>query len=627
MVTPYGRWPSPITADIVARSSTTYDAVQTCGESVYWLESRPSEGGRTALVRWRPGGLPRDVLPPTFDVGTWVNEYGGGAYAPTSSGLFVCNSKDDRVYRVGEDGSPIPITPATTDRYADLQFVPGLNVLLSVRERHVDGSVVSDLAAIPADGDSAPWSVAGEHDFLASPRPSPDGKALAWLTADRPNMPWDGSRLWLASLTPDGRVGPARVVAGGDGESIFQPEWSPAGDLHFVSDRSGWWNLYRLRDGEVEALMPIEAEFGEAQWEFGYSTFAFLDEHRIACRYRIGVTDRLAMLDEAAGTLADLTTPVTSVKPYVRAACGRVALIGASPTVAPSVMAYDLSNGNLERLTTPGDPVDERYISSPEHIAYQTTDGRQAYALYYPPRNPDIVLPPGERPPLIVVPHPGPTTDAKPRLDLRIQFFTSRGFAVVAVNYRGSTGYGRRYREELAGRWGVVDAEDCVSAARYLIAARGIDPMRIVISGASAGGFSALNAAAASDVFAAAVSTFGITDLETHLRQSPRFQAFKLERLVGSYASNPEEYRRRSPVHRASSISCPVLLLHGTLDSVVPPEHSRAMATALRRAGVPCTLLEFEDEGHVFRKADNIRRSLEVELSFVTSALKLPAGD
>jgi dipeptidyl aminopeptidase/acylaminoacyl peptidase len=631
MVAPYGSWASPISAAHVAAGLTTYDAVHMAGDAVYWLESRPVQGGHTVLVRWTRTTGAVDILPPDVAVGTWVNEYGGGAYLPTASGVFVCNARDDRVYRLEADRSLLAITPPNgrraMHRYADLRLVPGRDLLVAVRERHEGGAALNEIVAMPTDGSREPWPLVGGHDLMSFPRPSPDGSALAWITTDLPNMPWDGGELWVAPLGGDGRLGPPQLVAGGRNESVFQPEWSPAGELHFVSDHSGWWNLYRYRDQTVGPLIPMEAEFGEAQWEFDYSTFAFLDRHRIACRYRTGVTDRLATVDTRTNELVDLILPVTSVKPYVRATGDRVTFVGAAPTRAPSMMSYAVSSKTLQVLAEPGGFTDSRYISVPEEIEFLTDDGGFAHALYYPPTNPDVRAPVDHGPPLIVHPHPGPTADAKLRLDLRIQYFTSRGFAVVAVNYRGSTGYGRRYREELVGRWGVADVEDCAAAALHLVRTKGIDPRRIVISGASAGGFTSLAAAAATDIFAAAVSTFGVTDLEAHRLQSPRFQAFKLDRLVGPYAEVPETYRIRSPVHQTDKIRCPILLMHGAADTVVPPSHSRAMAAALDRERVPYAYLEFPDEGHGFRSTRTVCRAMEAELFFYAAVLGLGRTD
>jgi dipeptidyl aminopeptidase/acylaminoacyl peptidase len=619
-VSPYGSWPSTITASLVAERSRTYDALQVAGDEVYWLESRPLESGRTVVVRWIPGRGIAGLVPPSFDVGSRVNEYGGGSYLATGRSLFVCNSQDQRVYRIDRNGTVSPISPEPTesrvDRYADLRQSVDERMLLCVRERHPPSGVANDLVALPTDGSAPPWTLVEGHDFLSSPRPSPDGRWLAWITSDLPDMPWDASSLWLAGIGSDRRLVDPRQVAGASGESIFQPEWSPEGTLHFISDRSGWWNLYRYRQGRTEPLLAVEAEFGEAQWEFDYSTYAFLSETCIACRLRVRATDRLALLRTDQQSLVDVNLPITSVKPYVRSSGDAIAFIGSSPELAPTVFTYDVKSSALRSLIPFEAPLDSACVSRPQSIEFPTADGQRAYGFYYAPINPAVTALPNDRPPLIIQPHAGPTTDSRPRLDLRVQFFTSRGFAVVAVNYRGSTGFGRKYRDALVRQWGVTDVVDCVSAARYVVDASGIDAQRIVISGASAGGFTALNAAASSRMFAGAVSTSGITDLQAHRLRSPKFQAGKLDHLIGPYPAAAEQYRTRSPIHNASRIACPVLLLHGGRDTVVPPEHSRRMAAALRSAGVPHTYVELENEGHGFVEPANIRRALETELTF-----------
>lgn len=627
MRAPYGCWPSPITAELVGRKSISFDAVQLLGPFVFWLERRPEEGGRHVLVRWSLDRGHEDAVPAHFDVGSRVNEYGGGAYLPSPAGVFASNSADDRVYLLRSDRLPQPVTrpgAATRSRYADLRLSPDGRMLVCVRERMEDGKVVNELVALSADGSREPWALARGHDFFSSPRFSRDGKRLAWTTSDLPNMPWDGTRLWVADVRSDGRLGTPQLVAGGRDESVFQPEWSADGHLHFVSDRTGWWNLYRLQAGRAENLLPMRAEFGEAQWEFDYATYALLDHRRIACRYRRGVTDRVTVLDTETGRLVEVDLPVRSVKPYVRGLGDRLALIGSSPLEMPKVLVKDLVSQRLDVVAGSDLPVGPSYISVPEEFVFETDDGTVGHGLYYPPTNPDVEAPFAGRPPLIVQPHPGPTDDAKPRLDLRVQYFTSRGFAVAAVNYRGSTGYGRDYRESLVGRWGEIDAADCIAAARHLIRGKGIDPRRVVISGASAGGFTALNAASSGTVFAAAVSAFGITDLEAHREESGRFQGYKLDRLVGPYPDSMDEFRHRSPINRASRIRCPVLLMHGVADTVVPPSHSRSMADALRAAGVPYGHYEFAGEGHGFTKSETVERSLQLELAFYGATLGLP---
>jgi dipeptidyl aminopeptidase/acylaminoacyl peptidase len=456
-VNPYGLWPSPIDAEQVARQGTAYDAVHTSGEAVYWLETRPSQDGRAVVVRWTDDTGAADAVPARFDVGSRVHEYGGGAYLPASRTLFACSQNNQRLYRIDGQRDPVPITPEPPTpaslRYADLRLVSSGALLVCVQERHQDGQVVNELVALPADGSADPWVVASGHDFYAAPRPSPDGRRLAWLTWDRPCMPWDGADLWVADLGPDGRLGPARHVAGGLQESVVQPEWSAGGVLHFVSDRSGWWNLYRERHGQVESLLAIAAEFADAPWEFDYSSYTFIADGRIACRYRHRGRDRLGMLDPESGRLTDLPIPYTSLKPYLRVVGDRLAFIGASPTTSSAVATLHVPTGRYDVLAGAEVSLDPAWVSVPQPIEFPTREGQTAHALYYPPSNPEVTRPADARPPLLVQAHPGPTADAKARLDLRTQFFTSRGFAMVDVNYAGSTGYGRGYRERLTGRW------------------------------------------------------------------------------------------------------------------------------------------------------------------------------
>jgi poly(3-hydroxybutyrate) depolymerase len=629
-VTPFGLWPSPIDAEQVARQATAYDAVHTSGEAVYWLETRPSQDGRAVVVRWTDDTGAADAVPANFDVGSRVHEYGGGAYLPAGRTLFACNQKDQRLYRVDGQRDPVPITPEppmpASLRYADLCLVSSGALLVCVRERHQDGQVVNELVALPADGSADPWVVASGHDFYAAPRPSPDSRRLAWLTWDRPCMPWDGADLWIAELGPDGRLGPARHVAGGPHESVVQPEWNAEGILHFVSDRSGWWNLYRERQGKVESLLPMAAEFADAPWEFDYSSYAFVGDGRIACRYRQRGSDRLALLDPETGQLTDLPTPYTSVKPYVRAVGDRLTFIGASPTTSSAVGTLHVPTGRIEVLAGAEVSLDPAWVSVPQPIQFPTQDGQTAHALYYPPTNPEVTGPADARSPLLVQAHPGPTADAKARFDLRIQFFTSRGFAVVEVNYAGSTGYGRGYRERLTGQWGVADVADCLDAARSLIQAGEVDGRRVLISGPSAGGFTALCALASEDLFASGASRFGIADLETFRQQAPKFQAHELDRLVGPYPEALGTYRARSPLHAVDRITRPVLLVHGLEDTVVPPIQAQVMAEALERRGIRHLFLAFPGEGHGLRRPPSIRRALEVELSFYVEALGLSPG-
>jgi dipeptidyl aminopeptidase/acylaminoacyl peptidase len=624
-VAPYGRWESPISAEQVAERTIAYDDVRVDGEAVYWLESRPQEDGRTALVRWAPDVGKTEPLPAGFDVGSRVHEYGGGAYFVGGGVLVVSNLDDDRLYRVTDDRVIVPMTPEASPpgslRYADLRIVDGVEHLICVRERHEPEGVINELVCLPVDGSAEPWIIAGGHDFYSFPRPSPDGRHLVWTTWDHPRMPWDGTDLWVADLHPYGRLGVPRHVAGGPAESIFQPEWSPGGELFFVSDRSGWWNLYREKGRVIEPVLQMEAEFGEAQWEFDYSTYAFLDSGRITCRYRSGGLDHLAMLNLETGELEDLEVPFISLKPYVRGLGSHVALIGSSATRPPAV-AVTSSTGEEVKILVGGEAgIDDAWVSRPTFVDFPTEAGVTVHVIYYPPTSRDAVGPESEVPPLLVEAHEGPTADAKPRLELRTQFFTSRGFAVAHVNYRGSTGYGRSYRDSLNRRWGIADVADCINAARYFANSGLVDGRRTVIVGASAGGFTALCALAHPGWFGVGGSYYGITDLETYARQAPKFQSHYVDHLVGPYPEAVAEYRARSPLHFADRLAAPVILVAGCEDRIVPSGQIESMVKELERAGIKHVRLAFEGEGHGLRRPGNIEEALERELSFYVDAL------
>ncbi len=626
-VAPYGRWESPISAEQVAERTIAYDDVRLDGEAVYWLESRPHEDGRTALVRWTPEAGNTDVLPPGFDVSSRVHEYGGGAYFVGGGVLIASNLDDDRLYRVTDGQVVVPITPEASPsgslRYADLRVVDGGELLVCVRERHEPDGVINELVCLPVDGSADPWIIAGGHDFYSFPRWGPDGRQLAWTTWDHPRMPWDGTDLWVADLYADGRLGIPRHVAGGPGESIFQPEWSPDGELFFVSDRSGWWNLYREKGSALEPVLPMEAEFGEAQWEFDYSTYVFGDSGRITCRYRSGGLDHLAVIDLETGGLEDVGLPFTSLKPYVRGSRDRVAFIGSSATRPPAV-GVTSSTGEELRILAGGEAgIDDAWVSRPTFVDFPTDGGMTAHAIYYPPTSRDTAGPEGEVPPLILEAHEGPTADAKPRLELRTQFLTSRGFAVAHVNYRGSTGYGRAYRDSLNRQWGIADVTDCINGARYLAASGLVDARRTVIVGASAGGFTGLCALAHPNSFAVGGSYYGITDLETFAREAPRFQRHYVDQLVGPYPEAVAEYRARSPLHFADRLAAPVILVAGCEDRIVPSGQIESMVKELERAGIKHVRLAFEGEGHGLRRPGNIQEALEKELSFYLDALNL----
>jgi dipeptidyl aminopeptidase/acylaminoacyl peptidase len=500
-----------------------------------------------------------------------------------------------------------------------------------VRENHGDGSgeAVNEIAAVALEGPAETGRVlVTGADFYACPRLSPDGRSLAWLAWDHPNMPWDGCELWLAEVTNEGALGAARHIAGGTEEAIFQPQWSPGGVLHFVSDISGWWNLYRWKEGAVEALCPMEAEFGKPQWAFGYTTYDFESEERLICAYTREGRWHLARLESASGSLEPLGQSAYSGIDWLRVSNGRAYFVAATPSAPAALIELDLETGESIVLRRSAEiAVEEAYLSPPEAIEFPTQGGLTAHAYYYPPRNKDFAAPAGEKPPLLVKSHGGPTGATSDGLRLGVQYWTSRGYAVLDVNYGGSTGYGRAYRARLDGQWGVVDLDDCVEGARYLVARGDVDPSRLTISGGSAGGYTTLCALTFRDDFAAGASHYGIGDLAALARETHKFESRYLDRMIGPWPEAEALYRERSPLHHTDGLSCPVIFFQGLDDQVVPPSQAEAMVAALREKGLGVAYVPFEGEQHGFRQADNIRRALDGEFLFYAHVFGFTPAD
>ena len=626
-------------AEMIARAGTRLSAVWLERGTVWWLEGRPAENGRVVLMKWEPGGERVDVTPVAFNVRTTVHEYGGGAYCVHEGTVFCSSFEDQRLHRLDPGGEPAPITPAfetKAHRYADGQVTPDGRLWIGVRERHDVGErsrdVVNELVAVPTDGFREPMPIARGRDFYANPRISPDGTRLCFLAWNLPWMPWDGCELFVAELSSDGTLADITHVAGRDGEeSIWQPEWSPSGDLVFASDRSGWWNLERVRDSERSVLHAAEAEFGYPAWVFGLRSFAFLDDGRMFVTYDSGGRTYFALLDPEKGTLEDLDTPYDALwsSPSVAAEGSTVVFVAGSANVPNEVVRLDVSTGSTETLRTSSRvAADPAFFSVPRAIEFPTENGLTAHAHYYAPSNPTHEGPEDERPPLLVMSHGGPTSHSTAIFNPEVQFWTSRGFAVVDVNYGGSTGYGRPYRERLNGLWGVVDLNDCVNAARYLVAEGEADVERLLITGGSAGGYTTICALTFTDDFAAGAAYYGIADLEQFGGgETHKFELEYEHTLVGPYPEEAQLYHDRSPIHFVDQIRTPMLVLQGADDMVVPPSQAELIVGALRERGVPHAYLLFEGEGHGFRKAENIVASLEAELSFYAQILGFEPGD
>ena len=627
-IVPYGSWKSPITSELVVAKTIGLGEIRIDGGSVYWTEMRPDEGGRTVIVRQSGAGGRSDVTPAGWNVRTRVHEYGGGAWTVAGGTVYFSNWPDQRLYRQDPGQDPRPITPEADLRYADGAIDQPRGRLICVREDHrVPGQEATNaIVAVDLDGGGARVLAEG-HDFYASPRLSPDGARLAWLAWNHPNMPWDGTELWVAEIEADGNLGQARRAAGGAAESIFQPEWSPDGALTFVSDKSGWWNLYRLSGGQAEPLAEMEAEFGLPQWVFGMSTYAFASEGELVCAYTQSGAWHLARLDTRTGGLDPIPSAYSQIT-QVRMAPGRVLFLGGSPSEPTSVVALDLETGGQQVLRRSSElDVDPGYISTPQPIEFPTENGLTAHGLYYPPQNLDATAPAGERPPLLVLSHGGPTGSARSALSLGTQYWTSRGIAILDVNYGGSVGYGRAYRQRLDGEWGIVDVDDCVNGARFLVERGDVDGQRLLIRGGSAGGYTTLCALAFRDDFAAGASYYGVSDLEALAKETHKFESRYLDRLVGPYPGQRDRYLARSPIYAVDRLSCPVIFFQGLEDKVVPPNQAERMVEALRAKGLPVAYVPLEGEQHGFRRAENIKFTLDAELYFYARVFGFELAD
>jgi dipeptidyl aminopeptidase/acylaminoacyl peptidase len=625
---------------MVARAGTLLTMPWLEEGAVWWLEGRPDEDGRVVLVKTEHDRGPADVVPAGFNVRTSVHEYGGGAHCVHDGTAYVSNFDDQRLYRVDPGGAPVAITPEVghrRHRYADGRITPDGSLWIGVRERHPESGrvrdVVNELVAVPTDGSSEPSAIAGGRDFYSNPRVSPDGSTLCFLAWNLPWMPWDGRELTMAQLGAGGELADVTHVAGADGEeSIWQPEWSPTGELVFASDRSGWWNLERIRGGERSVLYAAEAEFGYPGWLFGSSSFAFLADGRIACAYDSDGFTAFGVLDPDTGALDGIELGLDSLSwgtPYVRAEGSRIVVIAGSPTVPNQVAVIDTLTGERQVVRSSTEvSVSTDHVSVPREIEFPTDGELTAHALVYRPLNPDYEEPEDEAPPLVVMSHGGPTANATAIFSLEKQFWTSRGFAVVDVNYGGSTGYGRAYRERLNGGMGVVDLQDCVNAARYLVEQGEADGDRLLIRGKSAGGYTTICALTFTDAFAAGTVYYGLADLEQFVGgDTHKFESQYQHTLIGPYPEMAELYRARSPIHFVDSISTPVLVLQGTDDEVVQVPKAELIVNALRDRGIPHAYLLFEGEGHGFRKTESIIRSLEAELSFYAQVLGFEPSD
>jgi len=628
-VASYGSWKSPITSDMVASETIELGYIVLDGGDIYWVEVRPNEGGRYVIVRRTPDGHISDMTPSPLNARTRAHEYGGGMYNVSDGTIYFTNFDDQRIYRQEPGVEPYPITPKADLRYADIIADHRRNRLICIREDHrvSDREAVNTLVSISLEGSSSGQVLISGNDFYSSPRLSQDGSRLAWLTWNHPNMPWDGTELWIGELRTDGTMENAKRVVGGVDESILQPKWSAAGVLHFISDRSGWWNLYRWLNGQIEPLCNMKADFSWPQWIFGISSYAFESANNIICVYKQQGVWHLASLDATSGRIKNMKNPYTDIW-SLQASSGLVVFAAGAPNELWSIAMLNPATLQIEVLRRSSNvQVDSEYLSSPNAIEFPTEKGLTAYAFFYAPKNRDFLGPSEERPPLLVISHGGPTAAASTVLSWNIQYWTSRGFAVVDVNYGGSSGYGRAYRQRLNGQWGVVDLDDCVNAARYLIKKRKVDGDRLAIRGGSAGGYTTLCALTFRNIFKAGASYFGLSDLEAFVKDTHKFESHYLDRLIGPYPERRDLYKKRSPIHFVDQISCPIIFFQGLEDKIVPPSQAEVMVKALREKGLPVAYISYAGEQHGFKRAENIKRSHEAELYFYSKIFGFKLAD
>ncbi|MCH8911646.1 MAG: S9 family peptidase [Chloroflexi bacterium] len=630
---PYGSWKSPITARLIAAGGLKLAEVRVDGPDVYWLEGRPEEAGRYVIVRRSPDGSTVDINPKGFNVRNAVHEYGGGAFAVRDGVVYFSNWDDQRIYRVSASGNPEAITdvPAVErgDRYSDLTLSNDSKWILCVRERHQEGAeAVNELVAVPADGSGDVQVLATGHDFYSSPRQNDAGDRVCWLSWDHPNMPWDGCELWVANFdSAAGAVSNEQLATGGANVSIVQPEWAPDGTLVFISDESGWWNLTKWAGGKVEPVLAEEVDHGGPAWAFGFRTYAFTQDGAVVLKDSQGGRGRFRKIGLDGTVIAE--TPVLHTSMSDVTVIGEdVVYVGASPASAAEVVRVDPGDGSVATLKSSSDvELDPAYLSTPEAITFPTTEDGEAHAFYYAPTNPEFEADTSDKPPLLVISHGGPTGATSAALSLSVQFWTSRGFAVVDVNYRGSTGHGRAFRDALKGKWGVYDTDDCIAAADYLVNKGLADGERLAIKGGSAGGYTTINALTFHDRFAVGATYYGIADLSVFVDDTHKYESRYLDSLIGPYPEAKQLYHDRSAINFTDRLSAPMIILQGLEDKIVPPSQAEIMAGALREKGIPFALLMFEGEQHGFRQSKNIIRSLEAELYFYGRVLGFTPAD
>lgn len=644
-VKPYGSWVSSLTAENLADKGIRYGHMCVDGDELYWLESRAKDQGRTVLVKCNSDSKVEDVLPDDISVRSKVHEYGSGDFIVDNKIIFFANAKDQCVYRF--DGNLVRLTkanPQSEHRYADFAISPDKKFLVCVRETHHQNEVINDLVSISLDdgeNDNSDFDI-GESDigdfgtikvlhsgfdFYSFPRLTKHGYRICWTCWNQPDMPWDGAELWVADIHQDGSLDAAHQIVAGDRQnqqSVYQPAWSDDGILHYISDVSGWSNIYSCRDGVLNALTPIDREFGIPQWVLASSTYAVNAKNQVYAVYIQDGQQQLCHIDAETGHIEPIALPFKNFGDHLLLSEEVLYFRAAGPAVEDAIYRFDLKTNKFEQLSqSKSFPLPVEELSIAQIIKFESTNQRPCHAFYYAPHNSHFAAPKNTQPPLIVMSHGGPTAMTNNSLNAAIQFWTHRGFAVVDVNYGGSTGFGKKYRDSLRGNWGVVDVEDCIAAAKYLVSKGLADEKSLLIRGGSAGGYTTLCALTFHDVFAAGMSRYGVADLESLASDSHKFEARYLDSVVGPYPQEKNLYQARSPIHSTDQLSCPILLLQGSDDKVVPPNQAEMMVEALNKKKIPYAYRLYQGEGHGFRKAETIVDALNSELSFYRQVLNI----
>ena len=623
----FGSWKSIITSDFVVKETVGLSEIRLDQGDIYWIEMRPKESGRNVLVKYNSEGLNLDITPSEYSVRSRVHEYGGGAVCITNGVTYFVNNKNQLIYRQFGKNDPELISKMQKMRYADLVFDKHRNNIVSVRESHNNGKnePLNEIVFIDLNNKLNEKVIVTGNDFYSNPRISPDGKNMAWLSWNHPNMPWDGNELWVADLDSEGFLFNKRKIIS-DKESVFQPEWSPDGILYFVSDRNGWWNLHRYNDNQVEIVLEAKAEFGSPMWVFGMSNYVFASSDLIISKYTKNGYWYIGKINLKANTLEEieLDERYDISRSNIEIYQGKIYFGGGSISKIFSIFEFDINTNILNTLKTSMSlDISSNYISKPEPIKFKTSEGANSHAFFYSPCSDDFVADDNEKPPLIVIIHGGPTGSASITLNMEVQFWTSRGFSILDVNYRGSTGYGTKYRKALNGKWGIADVDDCINGVQYLINNNIVDKDKIIIRGGSAGGFTVMTALARSNIFAAGASYYGVSDLEGLLLDTHKFESKYLNTLIAPFPENSDEYYNRSPLNNVTSINTPMIIFQGLEDKIVPPSQSEKILKSLIANGTTVASIFFENEQHGFRNGKNIKKALDAELYFYSKVLKI----